>query len=293
MESMTGFGKGFLTRDTYTLFVLTKSLNHRYLEISLKLPKRYSFLEERIRKRIAEVLQRGKIEVQIKLYGFPKERKKMVLDIESARKIKENLEILKKELNLKGSLKLEDLLLFKENFLLEEEGEEDLEALWEEVEPALDIALRELKASRLREGELIKERIKEFFKELFTLTDKIEKLKEKIKKENIRKMKERVQDFIKTLSGTLDEGRLYQEIAFFLEKTDFTEELDRFKFHLKNAWDLIEAPSNGKKLDFLCQELYREINTLSNKAQNSEISQFSITIKDLIEKIREQVQNIV
>lgn len=292
MESMTGFGRSIFQGDEFQIHCQAKSVNHRYLEVSLKIPRRYSSLEERIRKRVLELFERGKIEIQIKIYGFPKEVKDIAFDLELAKKIKYNLENLKASLNLAGEITLAEVLSFREIVLLEEK-EDDLESLWFELEPALEGALGELKKARLKEGSLLKARIENFLEEIISVAEKIETLKEKVSKENLKKMKERIERNLTEFSGQFDEVRFYQEVALFLDRLDFTEELDRFKVHLQEMKNLLEEKASGKRLDFLCQELYREINTLSNKAQSAEVSRLAVTAKDLIEKIREQVQNVV
>ncbi|MFN3505087.1 MAG: YicC/YloC family endoribonuclease [Caldimicrobium sp.] len=292
MESMTGFGKGFVQLENYQIYCLVKSVNHRFLEITLKLPKRYSLLEERIRKRVGELFSRGKIEIYFKIYGFSPQKKEIYFDLELAKGLKDNLLKMKEFLELSGDVSLSDIIQFKEIILIEEK-EEDLEVLWEEIKPALEIALLDLKDARLKEGNLLKEKIREYLQTIERGWEEISLLKDQIRELNIRKMKERVASLLKEFHSPLDEVRLYQEIAFLLDKMDFSEELDRIKIHLTSAKALLEASSSGKKLDFLCQELMREINTLSNKAQSAEISLKAVEIKDFIEKIREQVQNIV
>ncbi|MEZ0344342.1 MAG: YicC/YloC family endoribonuclease [Caldimicrobium sp.] len=292
MESMTGFGRAIYQNDDFQIIVQAKSVNHRFLDITLRLPKRYSSLEERIRKRVAELFSRGKIEISIRILGLAKEKREIFFDLELAKKLKENLLHLKETLLLPGEITLSEILTFREITLFEEK-EEDLELLWNEVEPALETSLKDLKEGRLREGALLKEKIKDFLSQLKSIVLKIEELKEKIKTENIQKMKERVTHLLKELGSELDEGRLYQEIAFLLDRLDITEEIDRLKVHIENALKVIDEPSCGKKLDFLCQEMHREITTLSNKAQSAEISLLAVSAKDLVEKIREQVQNVV
>ncbi|MGC9016670.1 MAG: YicC/YloC family endoribonuclease [Caldimicrobium sp.] len=292
MESMTGFGRGIFQNENFQIIAQAKSVNHRFLEISLKLPKRYSSLEDRIRRRVAELFQRGKIEVSVKILGLAREKREILFDLELAKKLKENLLTLKETLSLPGEMTLSDILIFREITLFEEK-EEDLDLLWREIEPALEASLKELKEVRLREGAFLKEKIRDFLLELKGLTQNIEELKEKVKRDNISKMKVRVETLLRDFGGNLDESRLYQEIAFLLDRMDITEEIDRLKVHLENALKVIEEPSCGKKLDFLCQEMHREITTLSNKAQSAEISLLAVSFKEVVEKIREQVQNVV
>jgi len=292
MESMTGFGRAIFQGEGFQVVCLAKSVNHRYLEISLKLPRRYALLEERIRKEVMENFSRGKIEITLRVSGFAKEDRVITFDLELAKRLKENLLLLKETLLLPGEITLAEVLSFREITSLEEK-EEDLEALWLEIEFPLKEALRDLKEARLREGLLLKEKIRGHFQDLKELTQRISQLKERVREDNLKKMKERVAKILEELGGSLDEGRLYQEIAFLLDRLDITEEVDRLSIHLDKGFSLLDEPQAGKKLDFLCQEMQREITTLSNKAQSAEISHLAIQAKDLVEKIREQIQNIV
>ncbi len=181
MESMTGFGRGIYQNGNFQIISQAKSLNHRFLEITLKLPKRYSPLEERIRRRVAELFQRGKIEISIRILGFTKEKRDILFDLELAKKLKENLLNLKETLLLPGEITLSEILAFREITLFEEK-EEEVELLWKEVEPALEASLKGLKESRLKEGALLKEKIKNFLQELKLLTEKIEEIKKKNQK---------------------------------------------------------------------------------------------------------------
>lgn len=292
MESMTGFGRAYHQLENFQIFCLAKSINHRYLEISLKLPRRYILLEERMRRKVAQFFERGKIEILLKIYGLSPQGREVLFDLELAQKLRDNLKVLSEHLGLTSEITLGEILQFREIVLIEER-EEDLEVLWEEVNPALEEALQDLKNSRLLEGSSLKEKISEYLSSIHSKLTEIATLKEKIKEENIKKMQERVSKLLKEFQGRLDETRLYQEISILLDKIDFSEELDRLTIHLNTAFNLLSTPNPGKKLDFLCQELMREITTLSNKAQSAEISLRAVEIKELVEKIREQVQNIV
>jgi uncharacterized protein (TIGR00255 family) len=293
MESMTGFGQGVYQSDTFQIVCLAKSVNHRFLEVYIKLPKRYALLEDRIRREVSERFGRGRVEVQIKYYGFAKGLKEIHLDLELAKKLKTALEILQSELAFEEPLTFQDFLYFRD-YLTLEEREEDVEVLWEEVFPALDSALKNLKESRIKEGERLKERILSYFHELKEIIDKISALKEDVKRENIEKAKARIESyFFELTSGKLDPARLYQEVAILLDRLDITEEVDRLKVHLTHFEETLGEPNSGKKLDFLLQEMHREITTLSNKAQNAHLSLLAVSAKDLLEKIREQVQNLV
>lgn len=292
MESMTGFGKGKAQVEGLTITVYAKSLNSKYLDIALKLPKKYTFLEERIRKFIGEFFSRGKIEVQIRCTGIRTTGKDIFLDLETAKNLKQSLELLRKELGFEEPVSFSDFIRFRE-YLMVEEKEEELDKLWEEVYPALKEALEDLKNSRKKEGEHLKGILVRYTEALEKEIGFIETIKPKVIEENRHRLKERIEKLAQELGLSLiDENRLYQELVFLLDKLDFTEELDRLKTHLKHFRETLDEGGAGKKLDFLCQEMFREINTLSNKAQSSEVSKRAVNVKDLIEKLREHIQNI-
>ncbi|HAA83708.1 MAG: Uncharacterized protein XD42_0301 [Thermodesulfobacterium sp. 37_54] len=292
MESMTGFGKASFQIDSFKVTVYIKSVNSKYLDLSLKLPKRYTFLEEKIRKLIIEHVSRGKVEVQIKHTGIPSDGREVFLDLQTALNLKQALEKLKEILNFEEVLTFSDFLRFREYLMLEDK-EEEVDKLWEEVYPPLKEALEQLKASRLKEGMYLKEVLKKHLEDLKKQITEIETLKPQVVQENTEKLRLRLQKLAEEIGvRDLDENRFYQELVYLLDKIDFTEELNRLKVHLKHFEEILEEDFPGKKLDFLCQEMFREINTLSNKAQSSAISLVAVRIKDLIEKLREQVQNI-
>lgn len=292
MESMTGFGKGIFQTEKYTITVYTKSLNHKYLDISLKLPKRYIFLEERIRNFVSQKIKRGKIEILIKYVGTELTPKEIFIDLSLAKKLKETLVNLGHELGFSDPLTFSDFLRFRDYLILEEK-EENLDVLWEEVFPALDTAIKELIDARVKEGSFLKNILKSYLSAIEDEVSQIEKLKKKVIENNQEKLKNRIETLLKNFKvKDLDENRFYQELVYLLDKIDFSEELERLKTHIFNFKNTMEEEYCGKKLDFICQEMFREINTLSNKAQSSEISLIAVRVKDFIEKIREQVQNI-
>jgi len=292
MESMTGFGKGISQKENLFITVFARSLNHRFLDVILKVPRRYFSIEERIRKKVMEFFKRGRIEIWIKLSGITTGEKEVFLDIALAKKLKRTLLKLKDELGFEETLSFSDFLRFRDYLIFEEE-EEDVETLWMEVEPALNIALSELKSMRKKEGEYLKEVLSTLILNLEEKVKKIEEIKEKVIEENKEKFKKRIEKlFTELKAGGIEEVRFYQELAYLMDKLDFTEELERLKMHVEHFKLIMKEEASGKKLDFLCQEMFRETNTMGNKAQSSEISFSVVEIKDIIEKLREQIQNV-
>ena len=288
---MTGFGKGELTGEGFSVIVYAKSLNHRYLEINIKMPKRYQLLEERVRKLVAEYIVRGRVEIWVKFMGISPVSKEVIIDIAFAKKLKENIEKMKEVLGFEEPFSFSDFVRFRDYIYLEE-PEEDLDSLWKELEPALIKALQELKNSRIREGALLEKQMFSYFEELEKLVKKVSEIKEEVKQNHINKFKERIDMLKKEFETELDEKRLYQEVVLFLDRFDFSEEIDRLNAHLVHFKETAKEKVCGKKLDFICQEMFREVNTLTNKAQDITVSKYAVKMKDLIEKIREQVQNV-
>ncbi len=290
MQSMTGFGRGRYEGPGFVVQVEAKSLNHRFMEIILRLPRRYQVLEERIRREIQSRFQRGRFELQVRLLGTPPETAQLWVDRSLAQQYLRVLRELKAELGLWGELEMRDLLRLREIFTLTEE-ELEVEELWQEFSPALEEALTALEEMRLREGTYLQEALEAQLRELERLLDRIASLKEGHLQEALRRLEERLQSLLQDRG--LDPMRLHQEAAILADRMDFTEELDRLRSHLQHFRALMsgEGP-HGRRLDFLCQEMFREINTLANKAASAEISHLAVEVKATIEKLREQVQNI-
>ncbi|AEH43972.1 YicC-like domain-containing protein [Thermodesulfatator indicus DSM 15286] len=290
LKSMTGFGRAEEVRDTWSLRVEIKSVNHRFLEIVVRLPRRYQVLEERIRRTLRERFSRGRFDIYVQLVGSPPTAQSLSFNETLARQYVESLRYLKVVLGLAGDIEIKDLLRMREVFQAVE-AEEDLEALWEELSPALIEALDHLATMREEEGKFLEGVLRDQLSKLKLLVEEIEKRRESA----FLTAKKRLEDRIKKLLSDkeLDPLRLHQEVVILADRTDFTEELDRLKSHIGQFEKAIEEPGpHGRKLDFLIQEMFREINTLSNKAANAEISQLAVEVKCTLEKMREQIQNI-
>ena len=290
LKSMTGFGRAEENWETWSLKVEVKSLNHRFLEIIPRLPKRYQALEEKVRREIRERFARGRFEVLVQISGTPPQVAALNLNQDLAEEYLRALRYLKTLFHLPGEVEVTDLLRMREVFT-HVETEEDLEKLWQEMGPVFERALEDLAEMRAREGSFLEEVLKEHLHKVETLVEEIERLKEPVFEAAKARLEERVKKLLQ--DQEVDPLRLHQEIVFLADKTDFTEELDRLKSHLAQfRKTLQEEGPVGRKLDFLLQEMFREINTLSNKAGSAEISHLAVEIKCTLEKMREQVQNI-
>ncbi len=287
---MTGFGRAEKNWENWSLRVEVKSLNHRFLEIIPRLPKRYQSLEEKIRRTVRERFARGRFEIYVYLSGSPPQTAALHVNRSITEQYLAGLKLLKTLYHLPGEIEVRDLLRMRDVFC-PVETEEDLEKLWEEMGPVFRKALEDLEKMREKEGAFLEKTICENLQKIEGLLQQIQEKKEPAFQQARQRLEERIMHLLG--DKELDPARLHQEIVFLADKTDFTEELDRLQSHIHQFWQVLkEIGPLGRKLDFLLQEMFREINTLSNKAAAAEISHLAVEIKCLLEKLREQVQNI-
>lgn len=294
VKSMTGYGRGEYIDDKKSITVEIKAVNHRYCDVYVKMPRRYSFAEERIKSDVRDALKRGKIEVLVTVDSFGESENDIRLNEDVARKYYKALKALEEnfELDQKGGITL-NMLASMPDVIKAVPAEEDEEALLHSLGVATEIALQNIINMRAAEGERLA-------KDILMRADIIEEIKDKIKerapeigKEYADKFRERVNEL---LEGKLEvpEERVLVEAAVFADKANITEELVRLESHiqqLRNFFDT-EEETVGKKIDFLIQEMNREANTIGSKSNDTEITSWMLDLKAEIEKIREQVQNI-
>lgn len=294
VKSMTGYGRGEYIDEKKSITVEIKAVNHRYCDVYVKMPRRYSFAEERIKSDVRDALKRGKIEVLVTVDSFGESESDIRLNEDVARKYYRALKALEEtfELDQKGGVTL-SMLAGMPDVIKAVPAEEDEEALLHSLGVATEIALQNIINMRAAEGERLA-------KDILMRADIIEEIKDKIKerapeigKEYADKFRERVNEL---LEGKLEvpEERVLVEAAVFADKANITEELVRLESHiqqLRNFFDT-EEETVGKKIDFLIQEMNREANTIGSKSNDTEITSWMLDLKAEIEKIREQVQNI-
>ncbi|MEI7813080.1 MAG: YicC/YloC family endoribonuclease [Ignavibacteria bacterium] len=289
VSSMTGFGKGSAQNDNTIVEAEIKSVNSRYLEISLKLPKNLQNKEYEIRELIRNKVKRGKIliTVQLKRNGF--ENNKPAFNKENLGHAIEFLNSLKKEAKIQDEITLSHLLLFQDTFF--EDASEESENEYELTREALNEALSELIVMRNKEGEELSKDLQFRISNIEQTVETIERLSKSSVIEYYDKIKERAKQMLNDISAYTD--RLELELALLVDKSDVTEECVRLrshtKFFLENLKNTAEA---GRKLNFMCQEINREANTIGSKSLSTEISHYTVFIKEELERIREQIQNI-
>lgn len=288
--SMTGFGRGEASLNGYKATVEIKSVNHRFLEVVARLPRAYTSLEDRVRKVVQERVQRGRLEVHINTVETEEKKRLVKLDKDLALTYDKTLRDLAAGLNAPYDTDVFRLATLPE-VLVVEETEVDLESVWAAWEQALATALNEFTAMRQLEGQKLcldlEKRLQGIIQEVGGIAERSEGLVPEYQ----AKLKERIQLLLG--ETVLDEARLANEVAYFADRASITEELVRLNSHIQQSLATLHAAEPaGRKLDFLVQEMNREINTIGSKANDLAISQAVIRVKSELEKIREQIQNL-
>jgi len=287
---MTGFGRGEGETTLGKVFVESRSVNHRYCDINIKLPRRLAPFENRIKEMVRSEVSRGRIDVSLKLDAAGEGKVQLNADLHLADQYYKVLQTLKEKLRLQGDITLE-LLAGGKDIITAKEELEDVEPYWQEIATILKQSLREMDEMKRLEGESL---AKDLQQRLEQIDQQLKGIKDQAPlrlNTYWNRLRERLQSF---LEGTeLDSTRFQQEVAFLAERIDITEEIVRAESHLNQlATLLLGREPVGRKMDFLLQEIHREVNTISAKANDAEISQRVVEIKSELEKIREQVQNI-
>ncbi len=289
ISSMTGYGKSMVHEGELTVEAEIKSLNSRYLDLSLRLPKFLYNKEFEIREKIKNRIKRGKIYLNISIRKGDFEARFNEVDSDAVKFTVKILKDIRKAAGLKDKLKLTDVLQFQNMFFLEDDKQAGEEMPL--IEKAISLAVDDMNNMKAAEG---KELEKDIRKRISLIEEAVKKI-ESIKEESIISYFEKFRDKAKQLVGDLvnNEQRLITELALISERYDVTEECVRLKSHLKMFIDTIDNSEDaGRRLNFILQEMNREANTINSKSVSSEISHTGIFIKEEIEKIREQIQNI-
>lgn len=291
VRSMTSFGRAQSEEENkYLLSIEMKSVNNRYLDINIRMPKFMIALEDMVRRLVSSKLTRGKVDVFINYKSYGESKGNLKLDKDLAKKYYELLKELEETLNIKS-----DITVFKiakyPDIISFEEKEENLDELASSLERAIEESLYKMLNMREAEGTKLKEDIISKLEKIEEKVKGIEEIAEVMPKDYKRRLEERIQSLTDGIS--IDKERLTTEIALFTDKIAIDEEIIRIKSHLiqmKNT--LGDGDAIGRKLDFIIQEINRETNTMGSKSNDINLTNFVIDIKNILEKIREQVQNI-
>ena len=290
IRSMTGYGRGGEAISLGRLSVEARSTNHRYLDISLKLPKKLSPLEARIKDVVKSHFSRGRLDISLAMDSEEKDQFTLEPNIDVAQMYVQALQSLKAKLDIQGEVTL-DLVARAKDIITPKEVEGDIDTCWEEVSKVLLSCLQALEEMREREGRSL----------VIDLEQRLKRITSHIKEVKVRSpsvleaYRKRLANRVAEMTGGMevDRWRLHQEIAYFADRSDINEELVRIDSHLKQFGEMLKSDEPiGRKMEFLLQEIHREVNTISAKANDVVISQRVVEIKGELEKMREQIQNI-
>lgn len=292
IKSMTGFGRAETVFDeTYEVKIQIKSVNHRYADYSIKTPRIYSFIEERIRTRLSKCIFRGKVEVYVSINKINDDSKEVRLNRALAESYIENLRSLS-DINIKDDISMSTLSSFSDIFEIEYK-EIDEETVTAAIDEALELALDGFINMRLSEGERLKTSITGHLNSLLSQIDIVEKRSPITVTEYRERLEKRLRDTLSDIGAAADDSRILTEVAIFADKVAVDEETVRLRSHINEFKATLEADEPiGKKLDFIVQEMNRETNTIGSKCNDIELSKCVVEMKSVIEKIREQIQNI-
>ena len=290
LKSMTGFGRCEISNDIYRLSVEVKSVNSRFLDLNIKMPKKFNALEADIRNTIKEFISRGKVDLFVTYEEFGEGSKSLRLNMDLAREYLEAIRRISSELGVDDNVKVTNIANLPDVLVISEESEND-DKLWERLNPALRKALSDFVDTRVREGENLKADLLGKLDEMEAIVERIDERSPEIAAAFEQKLRTKVEELLGTAG--IDESRIVQEVTMYSDKTCTDEERVRLHSHMKNMKEKLEkGGSVGRELDFLAQEMNREANTTLSKANDLIISDDAIGLKTLIEKIREQIQNL-
>ena len=289
IKSMTGFGKNNLVINDRNYQVEIRSVNHRYLDINIKMPRQLTYLEEIIKKAISTKIKRGKIDVSISFENNSTEGRNVKINTEIAKMYIEQLRKLAEEENILSDIQVTEITKLPD--VLNINIDQDDDTIKQELLESVSIATDNLIEMKQTEGNKIAE---DLIRRINYIEEKILKISELstgLIEEYVVKLEERIKEILKT--DIIDKSRIAQEVVIYADKTSIEEEITRLKSHIIQFRNLLkEEEPVGKKIDFLIQEMNRETNTIGSKANNLDIVNGVIDIKTELENIREQIQNI-
>lgn len=290
IKSMTGFGRSESVTKERKIVIEMKSVNHRYCDINIKMPKKFNFFEAGIRNNLKKYIGRGKVDIFITYEDFSGDKSCVKYNPEIAAEYIKYFRQMAEQFDLRNDLSPVSLGRFPDVLTLEEQTEDEDE-LWKEVEAVLDDAATKFVESRTKEGEALKDDLIEKLDGMLAMVDYIENAAPDL----VSSYKEKLVMKVKELLGNtaIDENRIAAEVVIYADKICVDEETVRLRSHIENTKAILTEGGNvGRKLDFIAQEMNREANTILSKANSLEISNKAIDLKTEIEKVREQIQNI-
>lgn len=290
MQSMTGYGRSEVRQAHLAFTVEARSVNHRYLDVALRLPRLYAPLEARMKQRVSTYFSRGRIDITLAQQDSRETRRAVALDEALAQQYFEALQQLQKLLRLPGTIDLSMIASQRDLFSLGE-ASTDVESDWAVIAQGLDEALQALQHMRRQEGEVLS---RDFHMRLQTMGQELQTIRQRVP-EVVVDYRERLEQRVKELFAQfeIDPARLAQEAILFAERADITEELTRLDAHLHACARLLSSSDAvGRKMDFLVQEMHREVNTIGSKSNDTAMAHSVVELKSELERMREQIQNI-
>ena len=290
IKSMTGFGRYEMTGKDRKITVEMKSVNHRYLDVNIKMPKKLNIFESSIRSLLKEYIERGKVDVYITCEDYAGDNLSLRYNAALAAEYLTYLNAMAEAFDLENDIRVSTLSRYPEVLTMEEQ-ELDEDELWSGLEAAVRGACRQFVDSRVKEGEHLKQDLLGKLDTMLTYVDFIEERSPQIMQEYRARLSERIQEILG--DRQMDEGRIATEVTIYADKICVDEETVRLRSHILTTKETLEAGGPiGRKLDFIAQEMNREANTILSKANTLDISDTGINLKTDIEKVREQIQNI-
>ena len=290
IKSMTGFGRSELVTEECKLSVEIKAVNHRYLDLSIKMPKKFNYFEAAMRNLLKEYIQRGKVDVFITYEDYTKEKLCLKYNSALAAEYMKNFEQMAEQFGLENDVTASVLARCPE-VLTMEQALEDEEHTWELLEGVLKKAAEGFVQTRVAEGGHLKQDLLGKLEYMVSIVDYIEERSPRVLEDYRNRLLDKVRDMLG--SASVDEARILTEVTIFADKVCVDEETVRLKSHIESMKrELLSGGSVGRKLDFIAQEMNRESNTILSKSNDLTISNHAIELKTEIEKVREQIQNI-
>lgn len=291
IKSMTGFGRCEISEEHRKFTVEMKSVNHRYLDINIRMPKKLNFFETAIRNLLKQSIQRGKIDIYISYEDLSESQVSLKYNEALAGEYLMYLKQIEEKFSLDNDIRVSTLSRYPEVLTMEEQAVDE-EELWQGLKKALDGAVQCFVETRTLEGEHLREDIVSKLDHMLELVGYIEERSPKIIAEYREKLENKVRELL--ADSQTDEGRIAAEVVIFADKICTDEEIVRLKSHIVHMRETLQSDESGigRKLDFITQEMNREANTILSKANDLEVSNAGIDLKTEIEKVREQIQNI-
>ncbi len=290
IKSMTGFGRYEAAEEERKITVEMKSVNHRYLETGIKMPKKLNFYEAGIRNILKKYISRGKVDIFITYEDFSEDKVCLHYNEDLAGEYMSIFKYMSEQFGIENDIKVSSLAKMPEVITMEDQDGDD-ETIWHLLEKAVENACQLFVETRIKEGEHLRDDLLDKLDNMFDLVNFVEIRSPQVIEEYRIKLEDKVRELL--ADSSIDDGRIATEVTIFADKICVDEETVRLKSHIENMRaTLLEGGSVGRKLDFIAQEMNREANTILSKANDLEVTNCAITLKTEIEKVREQIQNI-